>query len=102
MRKIILFIAMSLDGYIADRNGGVGWLNGHGSDDENIDVYSEFVKGIDTILMGWNTYYQVAAELSPTEWIYSGFITYVITRNEGDSTDKIRFTSENPIDFLKN
>lgn len=27
MRKTILYIAMSLDGYIADENGGVGWLS---------------------------------------------------------------------------
>lgn len=100
MRKIVLFIAMSLDGYIADSKGGVGWLNGHGSDNENIDVYSKFVKDIDTILMGWNTYYQVATELSPTEWIYNNFITYVITHNERNSTDRIRFTNENPIDLL--
>ena len=59
MRKVVLFIAMSLDGYIADDNGNVDWLNGQGNDSENIDVYSEFIKGIDTILMGWNTYYQV-------------------------------------------
>jgi len=100
MRKIVLFIAMSLDGYIADSNGGVGWLNGDGSDKENLDVYSEFVKDIDTILMGWNTYYQVVTELSPTEWIYGDFITYVITHSEKNSTDKIRFTNENPIDLL--
>lgn len=31
MRNVILFIAMSLDGYIADRDGGVGWLNGQGT-----------------------------------------------------------------------
>jgi len=91
---------MSLDGYIADSNGGVGWLNGQCSDSENPDVYSEFVKDIDTILMGWNTYHQVAAELSPTEWIYNDFMTYVITHNERNSTDNIRFTNENPIDLL--
>jgi dihydrofolate reductase len=44
MRKISLFIAMSLDGYIADSKGGVGWLNGQGGDDENIDTYSAFEK----------------------------------------------------------
>lgn len=100
MRKIVLFIAMSLDGYIADSNGGVGWLNGHGSDSENLDVYSEFVKDVDTILMGWNTYHQVVTELSPTEWVYGDFITYVITHRRENSTEQIRFTSENPIDLL--
>lgn len=28
MRKVILFIAISLDGYIADSNSGVGWMAG--------------------------------------------------------------------------
>ena len=86
MRKISLFIAMSLDGYIADSKGSVDWLRGQGNDNENIDTYSEFVKNIDTILMGWNTYHQVVTELSPKEWIYTDFTTYVII---------------NPVDLVK-
>lgn len=101
MRKAVLFIAMSLDGYIADNNGGVEWLNGQGNDNENIDTYSEFVKDIDTILMGWNTYHQVVTELSPTEWVYDDFTTYVITHNKNKSTEKIHFTDENPTQLLK-
>lgn len=101
MRKAVLFIAMSLDGYIADNNGGVDWLKGQGNDSGNMDTYSDFVKDIDTILMGWRTYYQVITELSPSEWIYSDFTTFVITHNRNNSTEKIRFTDENPIELLQ-
>ncbi len=101
MRKIILFIAMSLDGYIADSKGGVDWLRGQGDDNENIDTYSEFIKNIDTILMGWNIYHQVATELSPKEWPYNDFTTYVITHNEQTSSEKIRFVNINPVSLIK-
>lgn len=100
MRKISLFIAMSLDGYIADSKGNVEWLQGQG-DGEDIDTYSEFIKDIDTILMGWNTYHQIVTELSPNEWIYRDFITYVITHNEHTSSDKIRFVNRDPADLIK-
>lgn len=101
MRKIRLFIAMSLDGYIADRCGRVDWLNGQGNDDETIDTYSEFVKNIDTVLMGWNTYNQIVTELSPEKWVYDDFITYVITHKEISSCEKIRFTNTSPVNLVK-
>lgn len=101
MRKVSLFIAMSLDGYIADSEGGVSWLTGQGDDSENIDSYSEFVKDIDTILMGRNTYHQLITELSPDVWVYDDFITYVITHGEDASSEKIIFTNENPGDLIK-
>ncbi len=101
MRNVNLFIAMSLDGYIADNKGSVDWLEGQDSDNESIDTYSEFVKNIDTILMGWNTYHQVVTELSPKEWVYNDFTTYVITHKEQISSEKIRFTNMNPASLVK-
>ncbi len=101
MKKIHLFIAMSLDGYIADDKGGVDWLQGQGNDHENIDTYSEFIKNIDTILMGWNTYYQIVTELSIGEWIYNDMITYVITHRKKNPSKQIRFTNMNPVDLIK-
>ncbi len=100
MRKVVLFIAMSLDGYIADKNGGVDWLRGQGNDAENIDTYSQFVKDIDTVFMGWNTYHQVVTELSPTQWVYDDFTTYVFTHKELASTETIIFTNSSPADLL--
>lgn len=101
MRKVNLFIAMSLDGYIADSKGGVDWLAGQGNDDENIDVYSDFAKDVDTVLMGWNTYYQIITELSPKEWVYNDFTTYVVTHNKHMSSDKIRFTDDDSVKLVK-
>ena len=101
MRKVTLFIAMSLDGYIADKDGGVDWLNGQEKNGENTDTYSEFIKTIDTIIMGWNTYHQLTSELSPEEWVYPEQVSFVITHREIPSTERIRFTSESPCDLVK-
>lgn len=101
MRRVVLFIAMSLDGYIADMNGSVDWLSGQCSEVENEDTYSQFIKDVDTVVMGWKTYYQVVTELSPSEWIYSDFISYVITHNERTSTRNIRFVQESPSDLVR-
>ncbi len=101
MKKISLFIAMSLDGYIADDKGSVEWLTGQSTDDSNIDTYSEFIKDIDTVIMGWNTYHQIVTELSPDKWVYDDFTTYVVTHKSKRSLDKIRFVNEDLISLIK-
>lgn len=54
MNKV--FIATSLDGYIADKNGGIDWLHNIPNPD-NLDMgYSNFMLGIDAIVMGRNTF----------------------------------------------
>ena len=54
---------MSLDGCIADRNGGVDWLYGN-SPGEGGGSYESFAAGVDTVIMGRRTYEQVTTELS--------------------------------------
>lgn len=92
MKKVVLYIAMSLDGYIADKTGSVEWLDGDSSDKENMGSYDEFIKTIDTVILGNNTYRQIVTELSPDHWVYSGMKSYVITHNPKAPTDDIIFT----------
>lgn len=94
MRNVVLYIAMSLDGYIADRDGGVAWLAGDGSDPDNPGSYPRFYETVDTIILGYTTYHQVAAELFPDSWFYTGKQSYVLTHRAQPSTDDITFTDE--------
>lgn len=94
MRKVTLFIAMSLDGYIADKDGSVSWLQGQNPAEDDMTSYREFIKDVDTVLMGWNTYHQITTELSPTQWLYSDLTSYVMTHRDLPSTEEIRFVKE--------
>ena len=101
MRETVLFIAMSLDGYIADSSGGVAWL--HGQDEALGDggVYEAFVRDVDVVLMGWKTYRQIVTELSPDAWVYEGMTTYVFTHRALPSTAAVRFTDEPPAALVR-
>ena len=87
MRKIKLFIACSLDGYIAKENGSVNWLP------ENTDSgYDQFYSSIDTVLMGQKTYEQI---LTFGKYPYKDKISYVFSRNPNQKKDEnVEFTSE--------
>lgn len=102
MRKVILFIAMSLDGCIADPVGGVSWLAGQDADAEVPDTYSDFIRGVDTVVMGHTTYRQIVDELSPNEWPYRGLTSYIITHHPAASSDNgIRFVCEPPAALVR-
>lgn len=104
MRKVILFIAMSLDGYIADQDGSVHWLTGQDPNADSDDSYATFEKTIDTVIMGWKTYHQITTELSPEQWVYDRLKSYVITHRECPPFANITFLSTDPctlVDELK-
>ncbi len=100
MRKLILYIAMSLDGYIADKDGGISWLEGDGSNLEAAGSYHEFFSNIDTVILGYKTYHQIVTELSPEKWPYSDKQSYVITHNNIPNTANITFTDKDLTSLL--
>ncbi len=53
MGRLRVFIATSLDGYIADRAGGLDWLTGFDADALGS---SAFLEGVGTIVMGRSTF----------------------------------------------
>jgi len=55
----IVYIATSLDGYIATSNGGIDWLNEIPNPEGSDFGWSDFISGIDAILMGRNTFEKV-------------------------------------------
>ena len=92
---------MSLDGYIADSDGGVDWLAGHDPAGPEPDSYDQFIAGIDTVLMGWNTYQQVTEELSPKAWPYEGLDTWVFTPHSPSPAKGVRSTSKDPAQLVR-
>ena len=51
-----VFIATSLDGYIADKNGKIDWLHSISNPFNDDMGYGEFANGIDAIVMGRTTF----------------------------------------------
>jgi len=73
MRRLKLFIAMSLDGYIAGSDGDTSWR----SDDGDYG-YEAFLAIVDTVLLGRRTY---ETALSLARWPYPGRKVVVFTRS---------------------
>jgi dihydrofolate reductase len=55
-KKNSVFIATSLDGYIADKDGGLDWLNAIPNPDQIDMGYGDFMSQIDALVMGRNTF----------------------------------------------
>ena len=100
MRRIVLYIAMSLDGYLADPAGDVDWLTGQDPSWEGDGGYSDFVRTVDTVILGRRTYDQITNELSPSQWVYADRQTFVFTHRPLPSCENICFTERSPIALL--
>jgi dihydrofolate reductase len=73
--RLRVYIAMSLDGYIAPPDGSVDWLEPFFDADYG---YEEFIRGIACAVMGRVTYEQVRAF---GDWPYPEHDVFVLTRS---------------------
>src|SRR5664279_1394932 len=100
MRKIKLYIAVSLDGKIAKPDGDVKWLDKIPNPDHLDYGYSDFLKSIDTTLMGNYTYKQLLG--FGIDFPYGGKANYVFTRNtELKEDENVKYISTDPVSFVK-
>jgi dihydrofolate reductase len=93
LRRVRLFIASSLDGYIAGPGNAMDWL----FTDEDYG-YDTFIEDVDVLAMGRRTFEAVLAFGS---WPYDGKRTFVFSRAADPPHDpRVEFTSLSPPAWL--
>lgn len=98
MKKIKLYIAASIDGYIARSDGDLDWLTKYPINSETNYGYDDFYKSVDTVIMGGQTYRDILS--MDFIWPYKDKTTYVITRNPMETKENIHFITENIIEEI--
>lgn len=86
MTKILVYIASSLDGYVARENGDIDWLP-----ELSESGYDAFYKSVDTVIMGKTTYDQV---LTFGEYPYKDKKSFVFSRASQNNDDNVEFVSD--------
>ncbi|MBK7867705.1 MAG: dihydrofolate reductase [Ignavibacteriales bacterium] len=99
MKKIKLYIAASLDGYIARPDGDLDWLTKAPNPEKDDFGYNTFLESVDTTLMGNETYKWLLNE--GVEDPYPGLKNYVFTRTKKESNGFVEFVTDNPASFVK-
>jgi len=77
MSTIKLYIATSIDGFIARENGALDWLTALPNPNQIDHGYAAFYQTIDTVIMGRTTYEEILG--FGVDWPYPDCQTYVLT-----------------------
>ena len=97
-RNLVVFIASTLDGYIATKDDSLEWLfNVEGEGDNG---FSEFYETIDTILLGKRTYDWIMKQESE-EFPYKNKECYVFTRSSIEDNENVKFINEDVTKFVR-
>jgi dihydrofolate reductase len=89
-RKVILYIAMSLDGYLAKPDGDFSFLSMVDQEGEDYG-YAKFLETIDTVILGRKTYDQILS--LGYELPYPDKDIYILTSSVRSDVGKVKFYS---------
>lgn len=91
-RKVILYIATSLDGYIATKNDDLGFLSLVEQEGQDYG-YAEFVKTVDTVIVGRKTYDKVIS--MGYDFPHVDKNCYILTRTPKEDIGSLKFYTGN-------
>jgi dihydrofolate reductase len=98
-RKVILYIACSLDGYIARPNDDLSFLSLVRKEGEDYG-YSDFIRSVDTVILGRKTYDWVMTQVP--EFPHADKESFIITRTARPATGKVNFYTGDPGQLVAN
>ena len=105
--KLSVYIATSIDGFIARKDGGIDWLefdSGGDSDGEDYG-FAKFFESVDLLLMGRHTFEKL---LTFQEWVYRDTRMTVLSSTLGPDAvparleGKVSIASGKPEEILEN
>lgn len=100
MQILTLYIATSLDGYIAKPGDDLSFLKSVEKEGEDYG-YAEFTATIDTIILGRKTYDWVLREIGSSHYDNGDKSVYVITRTERQGVGKTTFYTGNLVELVQ-
>jgi dihydrofolate reductase len=93
MKQVTLYIAQSLDGFVASTDGSVSWLDEYSGPDSDYG-FEAFVESIDTVVQGHSTFRQFPV-------VHPGKHNYVFSREpNSQSVDGVTFVAGSTRDFV--
>ncbi len=96
-RKVIVYIATSLDGFIATDDDSLDWL--FKVEGEGDNGYSEFYNTIDTIILGRRTYDWIMRKENGN-FPYQNKKCYVFTKSRYESNVNVEFVNGEIVEFI--
>lgn len=97
-RSVVLYIAASLDGYIATAEQSLAWL--FAVEGEGDNGYAAFYETVDTVLMGRTTYDWVM-DYEKGKFPYPGRECYVFSRTKSGGDTNVRYFGGAIAPFVK-